>query len=469
MARSAVLADQMEPEVSAASPAVPVPPAAWRQYRYYALGVLALIALLNTLDQSILSVTSPAIQGELGLADVQIGLLSGAFVLVYGLAALPAGFGVDRFSRRAIVGVGVGLWSLCTLLTGFAQSFPQLFGARTALGIGEATTVPATVSLLGDHFSKQERGRAAGVVQAALQLGLALGLIGGGIVAARLGWRSAFYLAAVPGLLLALVSLTMREPVRGSAEAVGLANPQPRVADARVFARLLRIRTFVAAALANAFFLFASTGVGGFVAIYTSRRFGVDLAQVGAMVGLPLLVGSLAGNTLGGWLVDWRGRQSARAHLEMALVASALCAVGLVATFNADSPSAFAICFLLATLAGNLGMPGLLAINQNLVIPPQRGSATAIQQLVSNLLGRAAGLVLIGVFSDQVHDLRLALLVLAPAALVIAAVCALVGMGSMPGDVAAMEREWQQAALRAGVEAGQKHQERPVEAGAGLG
>src|SRR5438105_4832452 len=87
--------------------------------RGYVLVVLAAVALLNTLDQSILSVTSPAIQADFGLADSQIGFLSGAFVVVYGLAALPAGYWVDRLSRRSIVAIGVALWSICTLLTGF--------------------------------------------------------------------------------------------------------------------------------------------------------------------------------------------------------------------------------------------------------------------------------------------------------------------------------------------------------------
>jgi MFS family permease len=241
-----------------------------------------------------------------------------------------------------------------------------------------------------------------------------------------------------------MLALTMREPLRGSAEARGPLTLQPQAASRRAVIGLLRIRTLVAAVLANTFVVCAQTGVGGFVALYTTRQFGVDLAQVGAMVGGPLLIGSLVGNSLGGWLVDWRSRHSRRAHLEIAVVASALCAGGMVATFAAGSPAAFAGAFLVATLAGNLGLPGLLAIIQNLVIPPLRGSAAAIQQLSSNLLGRTLGLTLVGLLADQAHDLRLALLVLAPAALVLAAISAAVGLMSMPQDVAAMDEQWEQ-------------------------
>lgn len=413
-------------------------------YPYYVVLVLAMVALLNTTDQSILSVASPAIQSDFRLSDSQVGLLFSAFVVVYGLAALPLGHWSDRTRRTAVIGAAVAVWSTCTLLTGVAQNYAQLLLARTALGIGEAGSVPATVSLLGDYFTKKNRGRAAGAVQGALQLGLAIGLIAGGVVAGRFGWRSAFYLAALPGLILAALALTLREPQRGSAEPVGRVGRPNEPGMWAAFTRLLRIRSYVAAVLTNTFVLFASTGVGGFIALYATRRFGLGLAQVGAMVGLPLLIGAVAGNAIGGWLVDWRSQRAGRAHLEIAIVACGLCAMGMVATFTASSASQFELAFLLASLAGNLGMPGLLAINQNLVIPPLRGRAAAIQQLASNLVGRALGLSLIGLASDQLHDLRLALMVLAPAALVTAALCATAGLRSMPREVAAMELEWEQ-------------------------
>lgn len=411
--------------------------------RFYVLALLALVALLNTMDQSILSVTSPAIQAAFALSDTQIGLLSAAFVIVYGLAALPAGYWVDRVRRGAIVGAGLALWSACTLLTGLAQTFPQIFAARAVLGVGEATSVPASVSILGDYFTKAGRGRAAGVIQGSLQLGLALGLIGGGIVAARLGWRSAFFLAAVPGLLLALLVFFMPEPARGAAEGARAVGASSRAASSRAaFVRLLRARTVIAAVAANLFVVLATTGIGGFIAIYVSRRFGVDLAQVGATVGGPLLAGGVAGNAIGGWVLDARARRSERAHLEVSAFASVLAAAALVATFDASSPALFAAAFFVATLLGNIGMPALLAVNQSLATPGQRGRLTAVQQLASNVFGRAAGLVLIGVVSDRMHDLRLALLVVPPAALVCAALAAASGLATMSRDVARMEAEW---------------------------
>lgn len=411
--------------------------------RFYVLALLALVALLNTLDQSILSVTSPAIQAAFGLSDTQIGLLSAAFVIVYGLTAIPAGYWVDRARRGAIAGAGLALWSACTLLTGVAQTFPQIVAARAVLGVGEATSVPASVSILGDYFTTAGRGKAAGVVQGSLQLGLALGLIGGGIVAARLGWRSAFYLAALPGLALALAVFFMPEPARGAAERRRGAPAMPdRISGRTEFMRLLRRRTVVCAIVANLFVVLATTGIGGFIAIYVSRRFGVDLAQVGALVGGPLLAGGVAGNAIGGWILDARARRSERAHLEISTAASMLAAVALVATFSASSPAVFAASFFVATLLGNIGMPALLAINQSLASPAQRGRLAAVQQFASNVLGRAGGLLLIGVVSDRALGLQLTLQTVPTAALVCAAVAAMAGLATMPRDVARMEAGW---------------------------
>ena len=422
--------------------------------RYYALTVLALIALLNTLDQSMLSVTAPAIQATFALTDAQIGLLSSAFIIVYGLAALPLGYAVDRLARGRVIAIGVAAWSACTLLTGLVQTFPQILVARALLGVGEASSVPATVSILGDHFAKSERGRAAGVIQAALQLGLAMGLIAGGILAARLGWRSAFLIAAAPGLVLALVAATMGEPARGAAEARGAAMGQVRDAGIPAFGHLLRIRSLLAGILANTFLVLATTGVGAFVAIYLSRRFDVDLAQVGALVGLPLLAGSAAGNAAGGWLLERLSRRSAHAHLAIVLVAAVCAALGLALTFAATVPVTFAVAFLVSTAAGNVAMPALLALPQDLVIPSLRGSAAALQQLSSNLFGRALGVLLIGVLSERWHDVHLALQVVPPIALLVAAGAAALGIASMPRDVAEMERDWaRRSAMSRAVEA----------------
>src|SRR6195256_2286453 len=130
-----------------------------RGYARYVLAVMVGINFLNYMDRYVGSAASPLIQKEFGLSDTAVGLLGSAFLLVYAGAALPFGYWADRGVRKTVVAVGVAIWSLATLFTGFARSFTQLFLSRAALGIGEAGYFPAGTSLLSDYFPKEQRGR----------------------------------------------------------------------------------------------------------------------------------------------------------------------------------------------------------------------------------------------------------------------------------------------------------------------
>jgi len=205
------------------------------------------INFLNYMDRWVASAAAPLIQKEFHLSDALVGLLASAFLLVYAFAALPFGYWADRGVRRTVVGVGVTIWSLATLLTGFAQNFFQLFLSRAVLGIGEASYYPAGTSLMSDYFPKGQRGRVMSIWGAGSTIGIAVGFAGGGYIAEKFGWRDAFFFAAVPGILFALLAFRMREPLRGSAEERGAAVKMTREATLKTFLGLLRIPTLRAA------------------------------------------------------------------------------------------------------------------------------------------------------------------------------------------------------------------------------
>src|SRR6202171_2836203 len=179
------------------------------------------INFLNYMDRWVAAAASPLIQKEFHLNDALIGLLGSAFLLVYAAAALPFGYWADRGVRRTVVAVGVAIWSIATLFTGFARNYLQLFLSRAVLGIGEASYYPAGTSLLSDYFPKEQRGRAMSIWGAASALGIAIGFAGGGYIAEKYGGRNAFFFAAIPGILFALLACGLREPLRGSAESRG--------------------------------------------------------------------------------------------------------------------------------------------------------------------------------------------------------------------------------------------------------
>ncbi|HEY8839035.1 MAG TPA: MFS transporter, partial [Candidatus Dormibacteraeota bacterium] len=220
-------------------------------YARYVLAVMVGINFLNYMDRYVAAVASPLIQKEFNLSNADIGLLASAFLLVYAVAALPFGYWADRGVRRTVVGIGVAIWSLATLFTGFARNFFQLFLSRAILGIGEASYYPAGTSLLSDYFPKDQRGRVMSIWGVGSTIGIAVGFAGGGYIADKFGWRDAFFFAAIPGLLFALLAFGLREPLRGSVEERGPALRETRDANLRTFLGLMRIPTLRATILSQ--------------------------------------------------------------------------------------------------------------------------------------------------------------------------------------------------------------------------
>src|SRR4029077_11808972 len=153
-----------------------------RGYARYVLAVMVAINFLNYLDRYVGAAIVTPIKNEFHLSDAQVGLLATAFLLVYAIAALPFGYWGDRGVRKTVIGVGVAIWSIATLFTGFARTYLQLFLSRAVVGIGEASYYPAGTSLLSDYFPKEQRGRVMSVWGAGSTIGIAIGFAGGGYI-----------------------------------------------------------------------------------------------------------------------------------------------------------------------------------------------------------------------------------------------------------------------------------------------
>src|SRR5262249_42166128 len=157
------------------------------------------------------------IRREWGLSDTQVGWLGTAFILLYAAVGVPLGRLADRSNRSRILSVGVLFWSLMTALSGLTRNFWQLFAVRLAVGVGEATCAPASTSLIGDPYPAQQRAKALSFFMMGLPIGLALSYLVSSQIAASYGWRTAFFVAGIPGLLCAVGALFLREPARGGA------------------------------------------------------------------------------------------------------------------------------------------------------------------------------------------------------------------------------------------------------------
>ena len=222
-------------------------------YAWYALFVLVLVYIINFIDRQILSILVGDIKRDLGVSDAQIGFLYGtAFAVFYALFGIPLGRLADSWYRGRLMAMGLALWSSMTALSGFANSFGMLAAARIGVGIGEASASPAAYSMISDHFPKERRATALSIYSSGLYIGGALSLPIGGLVVSRwtaaypdpaaaplglAGWQAAFLAVGIPGLLLALWVLTLREPQRGASD--GLPQPVVRPNAWRDFGREL--------------------------------------------------------------------------------------------------------------------------------------------------------------------------------------------------------------------------------------
>ena len=405
------------------------------------------INLLNYMDRWIAASAGPLIQKELQINDALYGLLGTAFLLVYAVAALPFGYWADRSARHVVIGVGVAIWSVATLFTGFARNYVQLFLSRAAVGIGEASYYPAGTSLLADYFPKEQRARAMSIWAAGSTIGIAIGFAGGAYVADRFGWRTAFYFAAIPGLLCALLAFWLREPLRGMAESRGPALAKTAEASFRKFLDLMRIPTLRATIISQTILYFVLASNAFWLPFMLNRRFNMSVGRAGLVAGVVLVAGGLIGTLMGGWLADRRALKSAKAHLEVGIVGFVLGAVfitiALLVPLNVGPIPVFIPVFLLTVVSLYLYQGPFTALSQNVVSPALRASAVTMLLFVSHVFGDSHSTFDVGLLSDRLGgNLQAALLITSPTLLVLAAIIAWTGLRTVKRDVEKMEEEW---------------------------
>jgi MFS family permease len=411
------------------------------RYAVYVLALMFGINVLNYMDRWVGSAVAPLVQVEFGLSDFAVGILGSAFTLVYAIGVVPFGLWADRGARRTVIGTGVTIWSLATLLTGLTTNFLQLFVTRAILGIGEASYYPAGTSLLGDLFPREQRARAMSIWSSGTAVGIALGFAGGGLLAAHFGWRMAFFCTAGPGLVFALLAFRMREPLRGAAEAGGPRVEQTHEATLRTMARLLRIKSLRYTIFSQTVLFFVIGADAYWLPTLLNRRFGMSVGEAGTISGAVIVLGGLIGTVLGGVLADWRRRQSARADLEVGafgfLVAAVMVGISLVAPIAWFIPA-----MLLAVISLYLYTGPFTAITQNVVVPSLRGSAVTVSLLIAHLFGDSYATAVVGLLSDALGSLQLALLIVSPTLLLVAAGLAMMGFGSIEADTRNMDQSW---------------------------
>jgi predicted MFS family arabinose efflux permease len=362
--------------------------------------MLALAYTMNFLDRQIIVILGQLIKEDLRLTDTELGLLGGvAFAIFYALLGIPVARLAERWNRITIISTAVALWSVMTCLCGFAASFGQLFLARIGVGIGEAGCTPAAHSLLADSFPPHKRSTALAAYSMGIPFGTLLGIAGGGWLGETYGWRHAFLVVGLPGVLLALlIRVTLREPERGRFDPV---TSDEAPSFGRVLGTLFTRPAYLHLLAGLALCTFAGAGVGTFIPPLLLRGgIAPNLTQIALVTGLSYGILALTGTAAGGLITDWAGKHNQRAYLSIPGICFIVATPLLIWAFFQTQFAAFAVISSVAHLLALVYLGPSFAVLHNMVQPRMRASAVAITFLVISVLGVGLGPLVVGTLSD---------------------------------------------------------------------
>jgi MFS family permease len=387
-----------------------------RGYSLWVLALLSLAYVLNFVDRQVLAIVAGDVKAELGLTDFQLSVLLGpAFVVCFTLSGFLLSHLADTRSRKWVLTAGLTLWSLLTAACGMATSFGQIAALRFGVGFGEAAGAPPSQSMLSDYFEPKQRARALSVFGLGIYFGTLLGFAGGGVIAHWFDWRTAFIVAGLSGLPLAVViAFSVREPARA-----------PLTAQHAPFAEMTRIlfgqrtyRRLMLAAACQAFIGFAALS---WSALFLQRVFAMNKAESGVAFGLTAGLAGAAGSLLGGVLADRLSTRDARWYAWLSGGVSLAAAPFFAAFAQAQSVVLALACFGAFYFLNNIYVASLWTLVQSLVPARLRATSSATQLAVTNLFGYGLGVALVGKLNDvafaEYGDAALRWTLLLPAAI----------------------------------------------------
>jgi MFS transporter, Spinster family, sphingosine-1-phosphate transporter len=364
--------------------------------------VLTLINLLNYLDRFVPSALLPQLKSSgIVSTDFQLGILAPGFLIVYMLAAPAFGYLGDRRSRTRPIAIGVALWSLATMGSGLARNYLQLFISRAAVGIGEAAYATISPALLADYYPAAKRSRIFAIFYMAIPVGSALGYVVGGLVSGAWGWRAAFFVAAAPGLLLALWVLRIPDPPRAAREEEALGVVGALRHTFTLYGHLVSQGSYALTVLGYAAYTFAVGGLAFWMPTFLERVRGMPASRATTGFGAIVVVTGFLGTFLGGWLGDYCRRYTRQSNMWVSGISTLLALPFTVACLASGSPYVLFPTLVAAQLLLFMSTGPINSVIVGIVNPAHRASAVALSVLAIHLLGDVISPPLIGRVSDR--------------------------------------------------------------------
>ncbi len=381
----------------------PQSPSGWRAAPWFLLAVLTAVNAVNWADRQVVPILFPAIKGELGLSDTQLGIIGGlAFSMIYAIAAFVFGRAADRTIRTRLIAGGLVLWSAATVASGFAEGFGSLFAARFFTGIGEASLYPCAMSLIADRFPAVSRGRAMGIFGAAAAVGNGLGIGLGGYMSQTVGWRSVFFLYGSVGLLLLPLLLMIKEERRDPP-------PDGEPPMLQLIGSLLRDTRLLAVWACGMVMIASGIGYASWIPTYFVRERGFEVEQAGYLFGAAALLGGVVGSVLGGTFADRRRKVRLAGELDVSALVAIVAVPFVFFTLHSPSLPVALVCGLIGPIAIYAFFPSLQTMMIEIVPSRRLGVAYAINILFLGGIGSALGPFVVGYASDLTGSIRVAM------------------------------------------------------------
>lgn len=369
---------------------------------YFIFVLLFLLYMFDYIDRLVVVSLFPYIKKDWDVSDAQLGLLISAVYWSILVFTLPLSILVDRWSRKKSIGLMSIIWSLGTIACAFTRNFAQLFTARSAIGLGEAAYAPGGSALISALFPKNRRARMLGIWNASIPLGSALGVALGGYIAQHYGWRHAFGLVALPGMMIGVMFFWTRdyktvELVKGPGL---LGESQSRRMNFKeIVAELVQKPSLIFNNLGMAANVFVTTSLLTWLPTYFHRVENLDMTRAG-LKGSVIMLMAFIGAPLGGMLADLRYEKRKESRMLFASLSSLVTGVLLFIAFAWLRGAGQYMVLLLSGLAAVGFVSAAVAVTQDVVHPGLRAVSLSLNVIIQHLLGSALGPPVIGVLSD---------------------------------------------------------------------
>jgi predicted MFS family arabinose efflux permease len=351
------------------------------------LVLFSLINLVNYIDRYVVAAVLEPLGADLGLDDAQRGRLTFVFVIVYMVAAPVFGVLADRMNRPRLIAVGVAIWSLATMAAAFVHDYPSLLIARSGVGIGEAAYASLGPAVLSDCIPENERARRFTWFYLAIPVGSALGYALGGVMAQFFGWRSAFLVAGLPGLILAFRLLKLADPERGALDATK-EQTQLTSFGARLGSAFSN-RVWLACTASYIAYTFAMGALSTWAPSILQRRFNVEIGSAGAMFGGIAVITGIVGTFVGGFVTDRGQRRFPNLGVDLSAITLLLSAPVVYWSLHAESLTLTYVLFFIAMLLLFVNTSPVNALTVSCLPASARATGTAINVCLIHLFGDA--------------------------------------------------------------------------------